>query len=1210
MSLKHIQTHSPALESADYPCIEASTAFEAIQNDMNEQFKLLDIDLNSFSKIPSLANKKHHLAYKLVQKEFDLIKNKAQGLLDETSCEKKLALVNLIYTSLLNNAAPIKNHKKTYSPASVGISEWYMRSIEPNLYDEAKETAAERQSKKIKRRSMNLIKPYDKGIEPKYLAFQNEDVCLYLFDQFPDAKQRHDEIRKFQGDIVAYYQANQEKINYVVNKLTHRQINENFKVIVEKEGILQTNTVKRIASKPIVGGMGEFLSSEVIKWGKSKPVVKKSKEPLQEAIGTDFARALGFTNIHNQTMYPGFYGDKHPGILKIMLKAHWATNATLVQPLAGQPDKQYLVEPLLIARDGIANLSHHGVRLGELLVPFLFLADRDAIGSQGQNKLLKVINGVLSLYGIDFGHILADDILDKIRDDFSVDHGDFKNYTVFYDSDRSDIIRGLFLLAKTANLPIDEKILESYGVDFVKKYNSIQPNIFETILNDYEHFFTELALKFKKQPDKFSQHNMLICQELVAEIRRIKPIAARNQLGILERFKHYLNLPKTAVDVLQNIERAMAGPINTSLRSADGGVLLNHLRIIKADVKKWQTSLDDETFYFTAEFHAESDAEYGEDTLKSFLKYHANLLQVTRNKNVISISFKKSHLKEANQYFNENIIKKEFHPRDNELHQIMIHEKEIQQVLESYETELKDFMPGLNAQLTTSPEFNRLYRVTFTCDNINAENKKIALAVINSTLEKLKNNAIILKDNNDTSFFEFSAETKAEMANVLRALSGIPSQIKSRLDIHRSEKELRSIQAFADQSILPGNLEKCLVCVDDQHFNYEFTMPNKWRSTSKLFFKNHFKNAFNEEKNCFEFTRPLLNELNDIIKETIKHDIDHCNTITKEMSEFKNRKDDWQQLFFVQSIDMSLTEDSDDLFFFAFNGSSDYFLNEVMKNAGLFGERCFKTKGLEMLNARLKTVSQKFIAMRNEIGIYSDIITKRLKELKEKHGITVELIERNNDFYLKTGKEEADKLFASILSKDKELTKKSDQIYNFSPEQFKLIPGIIFDSTCLYAEEKQGQDVEKERLRQEEEQNKQKKINDALHKINQIKDKIKLNGLLQQEVEFNSTYDANTKNLTFTLKKKTEHSAFFDCIKRKLSVQSNEQGISIQFSNGEYANTALSEIDKEINDMTTLSKGTHIYLNQLIQDYSKSSLLYNSNSMLFGISNTLNIRKN
>lgn len=157
---------------------------------------------------------------------------------------------------------------------------------------------------------------------------------------------------------------------------------------------------------------------------------------VAEALANDLTRAMG-AQTQELSLVKGRYSDGHEKLMLVSKFAHGYRDF----------DGNFLQDGRLVpGRDAAGNVVQPE-DIGRYKAMFLLLADRDAVGSHGQNKGL--VNG--HFFAIDPGHSLeGNGAALEIHDDFSfkdtqggVFEKRFLNFSVFDDSNRSEKLKGM-----------------------------------------------------------------------------------------------------------------------------------------------------------------------------------------------------------------------------------------------------------------------------------------------------------------------------------------------------------------------------------------------------------------------------------------------------------------------------------------------------------------------------------------------------------------------------------------------------------------------------------------------------------------------------------------------------------------------------------------------------------------------------------------------
>ena len=158
---------------------------------------------------------------------------------------------------------------------------------------------------------------------------------------------------------------------------------------------------------------------------------------VAEALANDLTRAMGVPT-QELSLVKGRYSDGHEKLMLVSKFAHGYRDF----------DGNFLRDGRLVGRqDAHGNVIEQPEDIGRYKAMFLLLADRDAVGSHGQNK--GIVNG--HFFAIDPGHSLeGNGAALEIHDDFSfkdtqggVFEKRFLNFSVFDDSNRSEKLKGM-----------------------------------------------------------------------------------------------------------------------------------------------------------------------------------------------------------------------------------------------------------------------------------------------------------------------------------------------------------------------------------------------------------------------------------------------------------------------------------------------------------------------------------------------------------------------------------------------------------------------------------------------------------------------------------------------------------------------------------------------------------------------------------------------
>ena len=300
---------------------------------------------------------------------------------------------------------------------------------------------------------------------------------------------------------------------------------------------------------------------------------KASAGAVAEALANDLTRAMGVPT-QELSLVRGEYSDGHE---KFMLVSKFANGYH-------DFDGNFLKDGRLVARqDANGNVIEQPEDIGRYKAMFLLLADRDAVGSHGQNK--GIVNG--QFFAIDPGHSLEGNgaALD-IRDDFSfkdtkasVLEKRFMNFSVFDDSNRSEKLKGMVAIRDArAN--------------------------FDSIFREYETRFDPATATDDAQRKLRTGIQKRIGEmkaEFTAQYERMAAIFD-GQLKVYDHFKNLANGDDTTackvIDAVENLERLTSPTVATSKH---GEVALRHLEVVPETRVPWRAEvLEDGSVKFSS----------------------------------------------------------------------------------------------------------------------------------------------------------------------------------------------------------------------------------------------------------------------------------------------------------------------------------------------------------------------------------------------------------------------------------------------------------------------------------------------------------------------------------------------------------------------------------------------------------------------------------
>jgi hypothetical protein len=220
---------------------------------------------------------------------------------------------------------------------------------------------------------------------------------------------------------------------------------------------------------------------------------------VREALANDITRILGVP-AQELSLVRGEYSDGHP---KLMLSAKFADGYKDL-------DKNY------ITGDGqiVTPPDVERPRLGQFKAIFLALADRDAVGSHGQNKGLQTrtdANGhkTMRFFAIDPGHSLeGNGKYLEIHDDLSFKDTKvvklekrFRNFSVFDDDTRFSKFQGVLKLREMQTSQELRDLFESYSTAFDPNEPDISDDE-KKLRNEIVKNLDEMKTEFMAQVDK------------------------------------------------------------------------------------------------------------------------------------------------------------------------------------------------------------------------------------------------------------------------------------------------------------------------------------------------------------------------------------------------------------------------------------------------------------------------------------------------------------------------------------------------------------------------------------------------------------------------------------------------------------------------------------------------------------------------------------
>ena len=317
---------------------------------------------------------------------------------------------------------------------------------------------------------------------------------------------------------------------------------------------------------------------------------KASVGAVSEALANDLTRLLGVP-AQDLTLVRGQYSDGHP---KIMLESKFAEG---YKDLDG-----------IYIEDGHIKAEVNAAPLGKFKAIFLALADRDAVGSHGQNKGFignpNDPNQIKTFFAIDPGHSLEGNGKDlEIHDNLSfIDRGGgvlqkrFLNYSIFDDDTRFHKLEGVLKLRELRDSGAITKLFLDYG----KAFNPQEQGISEAEKSIREEIITNLTA---------------MQNEFIAQIDKI-PTACADQLKLYDDLAGNPDLQKNAIETIENLEKLTS---KTTWKSEHGKVELKHLSVIEETRIPWTAKKVGNTLVYTSRKPIPQDRQFHLNMLNTLI---------------------------------------------------------------------------------------------------------------------------------------------------------------------------------------------------------------------------------------------------------------------------------------------------------------------------------------------------------------------------------------------------------------------------------------------------------------------------------------------------------------------------------------------------------------------------------------------------------------
>ena len=286
---------------------------------------------------------------------------------------------------------------------------------------------------------------------------------------------------------------------------------------------------------------------------------------VAEALANDLTRAMGVPT-QELSLVRGEYSDGHEKFMLVSKFAHGYHDF----------DGNFLKDGRLVARqDANGNAVETPEDIGRYKAMFLLLADRDAVGSHGQNK--GIVNG--RFFAIDPGHSLeGNGSALEIHDDFSfkdtrgsILEKRFMNFSVFDDSNRSEKLKGMIALRDAYERGDFGHIFSEYETRFNPSSvtDVAQRKLRENIFSRIDEMKTEFTQQYQRMADVFG-----------------------DQMRVYDHFKALAGGDDATackvIDAAENLERLTSPTVSTSKH---GEVELRHLEVVPETRVHWRAAV-------------------------------------------------------------------------------------------------------------------------------------------------------------------------------------------------------------------------------------------------------------------------------------------------------------------------------------------------------------------------------------------------------------------------------------------------------------------------------------------------------------------------------------------------------------------------------------------------------------------------------------------
>ena len=355
---------------------------------------------------------------------------------------------------------------------------------------------------------------------------------------------------------------------------------------------------------------------------------------VTEALANDLSRILGIPT-QELKIVRAKYSDGHP---KIMLEAKYADDYK-------DFERGFLRNGRIVSPKGLPV-----EKLGKYKGFFLVTADRDAVGSRGQNK--GISQG--KFFAIDPGHSLeGNSKYLEVDDDFTFKDtytfgigGDvitkprFNNFSVFDDDTRFNKLKGVIVMRNAKNDGKIEKLFD----DYKKAFDPNEPGIDEA----------EVKLRKKITDDIIEKE-----KEFYDSLQKILNVAD-NQIHLYDDLQaEGPEIQEKAINTIENLEK-LTSP--TTWVSKDKSVALEHLEVIKESRVPWQAHVDGDSIVYNCDEPLNAAAKA---LLEKVAQNSGAVLEIAAD-GTAKITVSKENREHFFEAFSEKNVMKETHPEEAE----------------------------------------------------------------------------------------------------------------------------------------------------------------------------------------------------------------------------------------------------------------------------------------------------------------------------------------------------------------------------------------------------------------------------------------------------------------------------------------------------------------------------------------------------------------